>query len=189
MVQLPPAQLGDVVCHPLQKIAVVGHHHKAAPKPPQPVLQPGHHLAVQVVGWLVQNQDFHWLQQYVHQCHPFFLPAGKVLHRLPLFLETKLVQHGPGFPLQCPVAGIQAPQGCFQDAVRIFQDRRLRQISHFHMVPCHHCPQVGILNACNDFQQGGLPHAIHPNDAYFFPFLKAKGCVFQQYALCCIGFV
>ena len=46
VVQLPPAQLGDVVCHPLQKVAVVGHHHKAAPKPPQPVLQPGHHLAV-----------------------------------------------------------------------------------------------------------------------------------------------
>ena len=46
--------------HPLQKVPVVGDHNEAPPEPAEPVLQPGHHLAVQVVGGLVQDEHVRW---------------------------------------------------------------------------------------------------------------------------------
>ena len=56
VVQLSPGKLRDVVHHPLQEVAVVGDHHQSPPEAAEPVLQPGNHGAVQVVGGLVQHQ-------------------------------------------------------------------------------------------------------------------------------------
>ena len=82
VVQLAPAQFRDVVHHPLQKIAVVGHHHQPALEAAEPVLQPGGHLRVQMVGGLVQNQHIRRVDQGRRQGHPLPLSAGKGAHLL-----------------------------------------------------------------------------------------------------------
>ena len=51
-------------------------HHKRSPELHKVFFQPAGHFTVQMVGGLVQNQDFHRLKQDIHQRHPFLLAAG-----------------------------------------------------------------------------------------------------------------
>ena len=96
MIQLAPAQLRDVVHHPLQKIAVMGHHHQPALEPAEPVLQPRGHLRVQVVGRLVQHQHIRRVDQRRRQRHPLPLSAGEGPHLLLIVRQAQLVEHGLG---------------------------------------------------------------------------------------------
>ena len=96
MIQLAPAQLRDVVHHPLQKIAVMGHHHQSALETAEPVLQPGSHLRVQMVGGLVQNQHICRVDQGRRQGHPLPLSAGEGAHLLLIVRQAQLVEHGLG---------------------------------------------------------------------------------------------
>ena len=57
-IELSLIQFDNLVGHALQKIAVVRHHDQRAGKGLQHFFQPGNHLAVQVIGRLVQNQQF-----------------------------------------------------------------------------------------------------------------------------------
>ena len=96
MIQLAPAQLRDVVHHPLQKVAVMGHHHQPALEPAEPVLQPGSHLRVQMVGGLIQNQHIRRMNQRRRQRHPLPLSAGEGTHLLLIVRQAQLVEHGLG---------------------------------------------------------------------------------------------
>ena len=97
MIQAAPGQLGNVVDHPLQKVPVMGHHDQPPLKSTQPVLQPCHHLAVQMVGGLVQHQNVSRMHQRRHQRHAFALTAGEGADFLREIEETQLRQHGFGF--------------------------------------------------------------------------------------------
>ena len=99
VVQLSPGELRDVVHHPLQEIPVVGHHDEAALEPAEPVLQPGHHLAVQVVGGLVQDQHVRRVDEGRRQGHPLPLSAGEGAHLLGEICDAQPVQHGLGLVL------------------------------------------------------------------------------------------
>ena len=96
VVQLAPAQFRDVVHHPLQKVAVMGHHHQPALEPAEPVLQPGSHLRVQMVGGLIQNQHIRRMNQRRRQRHPLPLSAGEGTHLLLIVRQAQLVEHGLG---------------------------------------------------------------------------------------------
>ena len=96
MIQFAPAQLRDVVHHPLQKIAVMGHHHQSALETAKPVLQPGSHLRVQMVGGFVQHQHIRRVDQRRRQRHPLPLSAGEGPHLLLIVRQAQLVEHGLG---------------------------------------------------------------------------------------------
>jgi hypothetical protein len=96
MVQLAPAQLRDVVHHPLQKIAVMGHHHQSALETAEPVLQPRGHFRVQMVGGFVQHQHIRRVDQRRRQRHPLPLSAGEGPHLLLIVRQAQLVEHGLG---------------------------------------------------------------------------------------------
>ena len=77
----------------------MGHHDEAALEPAEPVLQPGYHLAVQVVGGLVQNQHVRRVDEGRRQGHPLPLSAGEGAHLLGEIRDAQPVQHGLGLVL------------------------------------------------------------------------------------------
>ena len=62
-----------VRCMNFLEIPTEGHN---ALKTSQKVLQPGHHLIIQMVGRLVQKQHITRIHQSPCQCHPFLLSPG-----------------------------------------------------------------------------------------------------------------
>ena len=96
VIELSPGKLSDVVHHPLQKIAVMGDHHKAALEAAEPVLQPGDHSAVEVVGGLIQHQHICRMDQRRGKGHPLALTAGEGSHLAFKVRKTQLCEHGLG---------------------------------------------------------------------------------------------
>ena len=56
----------------------MGDHHQPAGEPGQPLLQPGDHLRVQMVGGLVQNQHVGGVDEHRGQRHALALSAGQL---------------------------------------------------------------------------------------------------------------
>ena len=128
VVQLPPGELRDVVHHPLQEVPVMGHHDQAALEPAEPVLQPGYHLAVQMVGGLVQNQHVRRVDQGRRQGHPLPLAAGERPHLLGKVCDPQPVQHGLGLILiQLPELGGEVEEDLLQHRGGFLHCRVLRQ--------------------------------------------------------------
>ena len=99
-------QLGNLRDNPFQKIPVVGDHNQTAPEFFQPFLQPRHHVGVQMVCRLVENQHIRRVNQRRRQGHPFFLSAGQGAHLLLKIGDAQPGQHGAGFVLgQLPEFG------------------------------------------------------------------------------------
>ena len=69
--------LHNPVGHLVQKVPVVRDGEDGSLKPVDIGLQPLHTLEVQVIGGLVQEENFCLLQQEPGQIHPGFLPAGE----------------------------------------------------------------------------------------------------------------
>ena len=56
-------ELEDPAGHLVEKIAVMGDGHHRARIVPEKALQPGDRFGVEMVGWLVEQQEFGPLQQ------------------------------------------------------------------------------------------------------------------------------
>ena len=183
VVQLPTGELRDVVHHPLEKIPVVGHHHQAALEPAEPVLQPGHHLAVQVVGGLVQDQHVRRVDQGRRQGHPLPLAAGEGAHLLGKVRDPQPVQHGLGLILvQRPELGGEVEEHLLQHGGVLVHHRVLGQQADLDVgVPGDGAP-VRLRDAGEHLQKGGLAGAVDADDAHLVPLVEVEVHIVQQLA-------
>ena len=74
-------QLQDAVAHVFQEVTVVRDHQERCAHRGEPLLQPGNHVKVQVVGRLVEDQEVRRFQQHLSQRHPSFLSTAQLAHR------------------------------------------------------------------------------------------------------------
>ena len=181
VVQLPPAQLRDLVHHPLEEVAVVGDHDDAAPEGAQPLLQPGHHLAVQVVRRLVQDQDVRRMDQSADQCHPLALTAGEGAHLLVEIGQAQLGQHG--FRLvfaQIPEFLRKVEKHLLQDRGGVLHDGILGEIADLDIGIAGDAPRVRLDHPRQDLQEGGLSGAVDADDTGLFALLQIEIHILQQ---------
>ena len=183
VVQLPPGELRDVVHHPLQEVAVVGHHDEAALEPAEPVLQPRHHLAVQVVGGLVQDQYVRRVDEGRRQGHPLPLAAGEGAHFLGKIRDAQPVQHGLGLILiQLPELGGEVEEDLLQHGGALVHHRVLGQQADLDVgVPGDGAP-VRLRDAGEDLQKGGLAGAVDADNAHLVPLVEIEIHIIQQLA-------
>ena len=99
MADVAVGELGDPVGHPLQKVPVVGDHDKTPGKFLQVPLQPEDHVAVQVVGGLVQDEHIRRVKEHRRQSHPLPLAAGEGTHPLVKISDSQPGEHGLGLIL------------------------------------------------------------------------------------------
>ena len=183
MVQLAPAQFRDVVHHPLQKVAVMGHHHQPALEPAEPVLQPGSHLRVQMVGGLIQNQHIRRVDQRRRQRHPLPLSAGERAHPLLVVRQAQLIEHGFCLVLvQLPEFLWKMQKYLLQNRGVILHGRILLQKAHLHIGIPGDGPGIGLQLSGQDLQKGGLAGAVDADDAYLVPLVQIKIHILQQLA-------
>ena len=143
----------------------MGDHHQRPLELAQPLLQPGHHLGVQVVGGLVQDKHVAVVDQRGGQGRPLALPAGELPHPLFKIGDAQAGEDALGLVLpELPGLGGQAVKDLLQHGARRVEGRVLREIFQPHVgVPGHRTP-VGLLRPRQDAQQGGLTAAVHPDD-------------------------
>ena len=79
---LPIGDFDAALCRGIQKPSVVADDQHGAAKAQQKILQPLHRVQVQVVGRLVQQQDFRILQDQARQVQPGFFPARQAFKAL-----------------------------------------------------------------------------------------------------------
>ena len=170
MIELPPGELRDVVHHPLQKVAVVGHHDEPAPEAAEPVLQPGDHGGIQVVGGLVQDQHVRRVDKGRRQGQALTLPAGEGPH-LPLKLrETQLRQHGFGLILvELPELRREAEEDLLQDRCVLPHLRVLGEEAHLHVGVPGDAALVRLDLPGEHPEESGLSGAVDADDAHPVP--------------------
>jgi len=96
---MSPVQFDHAGGEPVEEVAVVGHQDQAAPERLQPVLKPGHRAEVEVVGGLVEDQEFRRLGQHPGQRHPLGLAARQLGHvGAGGGAHAQPLQGGPGLP-------------------------------------------------------------------------------------------
>ncbi|MPM73541.1 hypothetical protein SDC9_120523 [bioreactor metagenome] len=170
-----------MVCHPLQKIAVVSHHHKAPGPSAQPVLQPGNHLRVQMVCRLVQNQHVRGMNQRRRKGHPLALSAGKRADFLLRVRNAQPGQHGDRLVfVQRPKFLWKAEKHLLQYRGAVIQLRVLGKKAHLHVgVPAHRAA-VRLNHPGQHPQKSGLPGSVHADDAHPVALVQIKIHIFQQ---------
>ena len=174
-------ELGDPVAHPLQKVSVVGDHNEAPGELPQPVLQPGHHLAVQVVGGLVQDEHVRRVEEDGGQGHPLPLAAGEGVHRLGEVGDPQPGEHGLGLVLQQgPGVRGEVVKDLLQHRGSLHHGGVLGQEAHLDVGVQGHRPLVGDLLPCQHPEEAALPRAVDADDADFIPLVEVEGDVLQQ---------
>ena len=168
----------------LQKVPVVGHHDQRPPPGAQIVLQPEHHVVVQVVGRLVQDEHVTGPGQHRRQGHPAALPAGQLPHALVEPGHPQPVEDGPGLILRQGAVGVVQPQQhLLQHGALPLEHRILGQVLQTHAGIQPHRAPVGLLRPGQQAQQGGLSRAVDAHDAHFVPPLQIKGHPVQQDAV------
>ena len=183
MVELAPGKLRDVVHHPLQKVAVMGHHHQPALKPAEPVLQPHGHLRVQMVGGLVQNQHIRRVDEGRRQRHPLPLSAGERAHPLLVVRQAQLIEHGFCLVLvQLPEFLGKMQKYLLQNRGVILHGRILLQKAHLHIGVSGDCPGVGLQPPGQYLQKCGLSGAVDADDTNLVPLIQIKIHILQQLA-------
>ena len=184
MVELAPAQLGDVVDHPFQKIAIVGHHDQPAPEPPQTILQPGGHFGVQMVGGLVQHQHIGRMDEGGCQGHPLALTARQGADLLVIIGDAQLVQHGLGLVLiELPELGRKVQEYLLQNGGLIVHGGVLGQKTHLHIGIAGYRALVGGQFSRKDLQKGGFSRSVDADDTGFVSVVQIKVHVLQQLAV------
>ena len=93
LINLFPVYLDNLTTDTIQKITVVRHHQNTNVRARKISFQPFGHFQVQVVGWLVKDDQFGIGDQHVCQSHPFQLPAGKRFHLLVEVMDFQLSQN------------------------------------------------------------------------------------------------
>ena len=130
----------------------MGDHNKSAPKPLQPLLQPGGHGGVQVVGGLVQYQHIRRMDQRRRQCHALALTAGERTHLLLIVGDTQLVEHGLGLVfVYLAEFRRQMQKHLLQHGGCVLHNRVLGPVC--------------LRKTCQDLQKGGFSRSVHADDA------------------------
>ena len=172
VIQLSPAQFCDVVDHPLQEIAVMGHHDEPAFEAAEPILQPGHHLTVQVVGGLVQDQDVRRSQQCRSQCHALALSAGEGPHLLLEIRQPQPVEHGLCLIfIQRPELRREMQEHLLQHGCVILHHRILGQKTHLHVGIAGNGAAVRLRNSGENLHEGRFSGAVDADHAGFVPLI------------------
>ena len=170
VIELPPGELRDVVHHPLQKVAVVGHHDEPAPEAAKPVLQPGDHGGIQVVGGLVQDQHVRRVDEGRRQRQALALPAGEGPHPPLKLRETQLRQHGLGLILvELPELRREAEEDLLQDRGVLPHLRVLGEEAHLHVGVPGDAALVWLDLPGEHPEEGGLSGAVDADDAHPVP--------------------
>jgi hypothetical protein len=93
--------LGDII----QKVPVVGHRDDGAGVTRKVLLKPVNAFGIQVIGWLVEQEDVGLLQQQSRQGDPPALTAGKVVYNLLRGRATQRIHCH--LDLRCHVPGVE----------------------------------------------------------------------------------
>ena len=175
-VEFPLVQLHNAAGDAVQKVPVVGDHQQGAPEFLQIVLQPVGHLAVQVVGGLVQHQKLRRGQEDAHQGDPLSLSPGECLHSGVKIIDSQFGQHGLGLALQIPHMGMPLifPDDGLENGVPLREAGILGQIADVQVSPAHHGAGVRLLKPRHDLQQGGLARAVDADEAHLLPLLDGE---------------
>ena len=153
----------------------MGDHDDAAPEGAQPLLQPGHHLAVQVVGGLVQDQNVRRMHQCGDQSHPLALTAGECPHPLVEVREPQLGQHG--FCLvfaQLPELFGEMEEHLLEHRGGVLHNGILGQVADLDVGIAGDPPGVGLEDSRQHLQKGGLARAVDADDAGLFALLQIE---------------
>ena len=185
-------QFDDAVDHPLQKVAVVGDHQQSALEAFEVALQPIDHLAVDVVGRLVQNQYLGFGSKGTGKGNPTFLSAGKLCNLLLIVPKTQLVEDAFAlvFVRLLDDLGIfgsflvdgNALHHLLQDGGFAVKQRVLGKIGDANTAGAGDDAAVRWVDARHHLEQGGFSGPIDANQSDFFPFADGKRAAVQQLA-------
>ena len=179
--QLSVVQFGDPVGHPVQEIAVVGDHHQRAGEPLQPLLQPGHHVAVQVVRGLVQHQDVRGVHEHAGQGHPLALAAGEGAHLLVEVGDAQLREDRPRFIfVQCAEFGGEVGEHLLHHGVVVVHPGRLGQPGQLHVGIAAHPAGICRLHPRQHLQERALAGAVHADQAQPVAGVQVQRHVLEQ---------
>ena len=131
------------------------HHGQSPPVLPEIVLQPADHLAVQVVGGLVQDEDVALVDQGGGHGHPLPLAAGQRTHPLVKVRDTQPGEDGLGLILrQLPGLGREPGEHLLQHGAAPLKGRVLGQVLHPDVGVQRDSPLVRLLSPRQNLQQG-----------------------------------
>ena len=177
----------------VEEIAVVRHHQYGHVAPGQVVLEPLYHVDVEVIGRLVEHQELWLIDQYLGQCHPFYLSTRELRHRLVDVVDFELRQnlleailivpgscvvhcldcsghqliaamlYGLLIVLHCNTPCIVARETGVDDRAAAVEGWHLFQVAHPQPVAKDYRAVILVGLTCNDAQQGRLPRAVFSN--------------------------
>ena len=173
--------LQNLIGNPVKEISVMGNHDHNTFKTSQKILQPGHHLIVQMVGRLVQKQHITGIHQCPGQCHPLLLPSGQMINLLLVIHNSKLIQYIPGLTLCAPVLLPLPLSHIIQDRSPLRKLRHLRQIRNPETILCDYLPFIRILQTTDDLQNCRLPGSVNPDNPNLIPLMHPIGNIIQNH--------
>ena len=151
------------VCHPFQKIPVVGHQQDSTGEALKIAFQPADHFRIQMVGGLIQEQQIRRMHQAGGQSHPLALPAGEGAH---LLLQVRDAQPGEDFhgfvPGNLPGGGIQSRLHLLHDGILRVKGRILREVSQPHVGIVGYPAGIRRFLPGGQLQKGGFPPPLTP---------------------------
>ncbi len=150
-------QFHDAVAHAVEEVAVVRHHEERGAGVAQIVLQPLHHLEVEVVGRLVEDEELRVVGQHLGQCHTLALSARK--------LGDGLLQIGD-FQLCEDADGLGIAIGHIAHSHGIGKRGLLAQIADVQVVAKDDRAAVGSLLPHDDVEQGGLARTVARDETH-----------------------
>ena len=172
MIDLTPGKLRNMVHNPFQEIPVMGNHHQTSPEGPEPVFQPGNHLAVQMVGGLIQHQNIRRMHQRGHQGHPLALTAGEGSHLLGKIRKAQLRQHGLGLIfIQFPEFRRKMQKYLLQNGSIVLHHGILRKKAHLDIGIAGNTASIRLQCPGQHFQKGGFTGTVDADDAHLIPFI------------------
>ena len=180
----------------------MGHHDDRIFSLFQHFFQPFRHVAVQVVGGLVQNQQVGWRKQHADQRQTLFLSAGQMPA---CFVKIRYSQPGHHIlgigdqvsyvsvchlltGLQCHTFAVIRkqctgfsvkfpvfPKQCLYQRILRPERRMLGQKTDHHALRPDDLALVRLFHAYQNFKQRAFAGAVNADDTDFFPFLQKEG--------------
>ena len=159
----------------------MGDHDQAPGELPQVVLQPEDHVAVQVVGGLVEDEHIRRVEEDGGQGHPLPLAPGEGVHRLGKVRDPQAGEHGLGLVLQQgPGVRGEVVKDLLQHRGPRHHLRVLGEEAHLDVGVQGDRPLVGDLLPRQHPEEAALPRAVDADDADLVPLIEIEGDIVQQ---------
>ena len=205
--------LQDFRAGTVEEIAVVRHHQQRYRGAAQIVLQPLHHVQVQVIGRLVQDQQLRLGDERIGKSHPLQLASGQLAHRLVeipdmqagedllhlvLIIPSLVLLHAEEDAVHVRVVGmlhamfivayqvgnwVAVAEACLQHREFLRIAGILLQIPHPEVLAERDGACIIAFPPCQYVQQGGLAAAVFGNQPYTLPLSQAEGNAFKQHQI------